>query len=322
MAHVGINKQFQIGKETTYGTSATPTKVVDVSSVSMKLALETSEDESLMISKTATSIDKTGEKYSGEVSFLFKPESHDLLLFAHGAEDSAPEKIDGTTGVYKHTITLSDIGERLPSFTAVIDKGQAIKKYLGCKFSNYKLDFKTDSAIKGSASINACDETTGTLETLPLPEKKAYKVNNAIVKINGEEYNFVIDASYEIDEGFYQFPKTFGSGYKYPEPVQTKREVKLNFSAFYDATMEGLRENYFKTGTTVSLEFTFLSPEPIEVGQFHKAVLSIPNFFIESCDADLAGKEAIKAEVSGKALLVGGVEPVTWELYDSVSTKY
>lgn len=320
---MGNGRRLQIGPESTYGTAATMTDTINITNESITLEIETGEEESLLGGKASSGKDVMGRKGGGDIAVSLKPDNNKLFAFAFGKEAANPVLVDGTTGVYKHTLTLVPSSETLKSFTVTVDRGAAIKAYKGCKISSCKLDFKNGSYITGSFGIVAQDEAAGTLNSgLPNPSIKAYKYTGGNCKIDSVDFNDITDASFDLNNDMFTPSATLASGMVKPEGNVGKREVKTDFTCFYNAASEALRENKFKEGVYVELEYRFESPAEIETGENYRFEIVFPNLFLEKVDANVSGKDIIECKVSGSGMEIGSEEPVIMYLYDNKSTKY
>ena len=65
MFYTGTGSSLQIGKETEYGTAVTPTALIDLTSESIKVAVEKGDEGSLLASKTPMSRDLLSITVSG-----------------------------------------------------------------------------------------------------------------------------------------------------------------------------------------------------------------------------------------------------------------
>jgi len=316
--YTGAGASFQVGKETTFATQATPTNAINFLNESISLSVERLTEDSLIVSKTARAMDVMGFSVAGDFSVILKPENiKQLLHLSLGVED-APTLVPATTGAYSHIFKLIDGETSLPSFTAVIDRKVATPAYTGLKVSSLKLDAKAKDFIRGTISVKGSGkEEVGTLETLPAPTMKAYRFVNGSLTIDGVEFADVSSVGLTIDNTLEDGEQTLGSGYYNSEGQHSERVINLEIECYYNATSNTIRENKYKTdGASASIVLTLESPELIEVGQKHRFIVTLPNVVITEANPNISGKEKIALTLSGQALETTGAEAIEVNVID------
>ena len=314
--YTGTGTRLQAGKESSFAEAASPTTLVDLTSESIKVAVEKGDEGSLLGSKTASNRDLLAVTVEGSVSFILRPESAGLILHAAlGGEDTCAQV--GETDAYTHTIGLCDVNEALPSLTFTIDRKAAIKRYAGCTISALSLDCAAGDYVKGSIDIKGTTEENGTIEeALKSFSIPSYRCTNATFTVNGSTYD-ITSASLKIDNALESSPRTYASGLYAGRPQHGKRAVTINFEIPYSAEVETLRSSYLTSEENASVQLTFSSP-----AAGHSITITLSHVAISEVDANVGGTGILSSTVAGEALSVGTEEPITIVITDKISTPY
>ena len=319
----GSGSSFQIGLETEYGVKVEPTEQINFLNESITLDVIRESEESLLMAKTIRSKDVMGYSSGGDFSVILKPENIKPLLYLSLGKEEYPELKSGTTGVYKHSFTLTEPDETLPSFTAVIDRKFAVPAYTGLKVSSFSLEAQSADYIRSSLSLQGSGkEEEGEVVTLPIPTLKAFRFVNGSLTLDGVEFGEVssvkLDINNQLDEGDF----TLGSGYYRSEGQHNEREVSISIDCFYNAKSNTIRENKYKTdGATANIILTFESPEEIETGEKIRFEVILPNVVITEANPNVSGKEKIELTLEGMALEGIETEPITINVFDGDEEK-
>lgn len=312
----GTGSRIQIGKEASFGQAAAPTTLVDLTSESIKVAVEKGDEGSLLGSKTASSRDLLAVTVEGSVSFILRPESAGLILHAAlgGADTCAQVE---SSELYTHTMGLCDVNETLPSFTVVVDRKAAVKKYAGCTIGALSIDCAAGDYVKGSIDLKGTTEATGTLDAnlkgFAIP---SYRCTSATFTIDGNTFD-IASASLKIDNALESAPRTYASGLYAGQPQHGKRTVSISFEIPYSAEVEELKSSYLTSEEHASVSLTFSSP-----AAGHTITVTLPSVAVSEVDANVGGTGILSATIAGEALSVGEDEPITVVITDKISTPY
>jgi hypothetical protein len=314
--YTGTGSRLQAGKESSFAQAASPTMLVDLTSESIKVAVEKGDEGSLLGSKTATNRDLLAVTVEGSVSFILRPESAGLILHAALGGDDTCSQV-GDSDAYTHTMGLCDVHEVLPSLTLAIDRKAAIKRYAGCTISALSLDCAAGDYVKGSIDLKGTTEESGTIDaalsgfTIP-----SYRCTNAIFTVNGSSYD-IASASLKIDNALESAPRTYASGLYAGQPQHGKRSVTINFEIPYSAEVETLKSSYLISEEHASVQLTFSSPK-----EGHSITITLSHVAIGEVDANIGGTGILSSTVAGEALSVGETEPITIVITDKIPTPY
>ncbi len=312
----GTGAMLQFGKETTFAEAASPTNLIDLTSESIKVEVEKGDEGSLLASKTPMRKDLLGISVEGSITFILKPETAGLLFHSvMGSSDNCTQ-IESTER-HKHTFTLCEANESLPSLTIVIDRKAAIKKYPGCTISSLSLDCAAGDYVKGSIELKGTKEEVGTLNpTLKGFTIPSYRCTSATFLIADETFD-ISNASLKIDNSLEVVPKTYSSGLFSGKPLHGKRSVTISLEIPYSSKIEQLKDTYLLSETNASILLTFTSSNPD-----YSIEISLPNVSISNVDANVNGSGILTSNVEGEALSVLEQEPITVTITDKTSTPY
>lgn len=312
---VGTGTQCAFGKESVFGTKATMTDLVNLTSETLSAAVEKGDEGSLLASKTAMSRDLMSIKVSGDVSFILRPEfAGHLFYFATGGTDSVTASTP--EGYHKHQMVLCEPNADLPTFTVTVDRKVANKAYTGCTISNLSLTCAAGDYVSGSFSIMGYKEEEGTTVDLPAYTIPSYRCTSATFTV-GEETFDISSATFTLDNALVEAPQTYSSGLYSGQPQHGLRSVTVDFDIPYNTQVEDLKEELLTTDATAEVVLKFTSSD---TNQF--ITLTMANVSINSVTNNVSGTGLISASVSGEALSVGDEEPLVVEIQDKVATAY
>lgn len=321
--NTGVGSRVAIGKETTWGVPVPDTMLMHFTGEGLVPEINKVEEESLLAAKAAAAYDIMGIKVSGDVSGILKPEMVGFLLRAAlGGADTVTPNADGVTGQAKHEIALQSASAALPSYTLIVDRKVAIKRYSGCRVESLKLSAKAGDYVRFTVSIKGKDESTGTITTVIVPSKKAYKFIGATITVGGtpfEATGFDIDIMNQLEEG----PQTNLSGVYHSEPMHGKRKVSITIDKPYDASAEALRDaNLLADAVITSIVLHLESPAIIAATSKYRADITLRNVAIMEAKTNVGGPGIMSTNISGEATAVGSDEPITAVIYDDQATAY
>lgn len=313
--YTGIGASVQIGKEAIFKTAVPPDTLLDITSESIKVAVEKGDEGSLLASKTVASRDLLSVTVSGSLSFILKPEFAGLLFhLALGGADTVTQNSEGSN---THKISLCGANENLPSLTIVVDRKVAVKKYSGVTISALNIDAAAGDYVKGSVDIVGVKEEVGTLtpslDSFSIP---SYRCTQAVFKVGGEVFD-ISSCSLKIDNALETAPKTYASGLYAGQPQHGRRSVSVSFEIPYGSNIETLRDQYLTTEDNASIELLFTSSNAE-----YSVKTIIPNLSINDVSANVSGTGILTASVAGEALSIGKTEPITVEITDKTATPY
>lgn len=313
--YTGTGASAQFGKESVFGTSVVPTSLINLTSESMKLTVNKSDEGSLLASKTAMSRDLLDVTVDGSIDFILRPEFAGLLFqSALGGSDTVTD--NSVTGYFDHTINLAAVSSDLPSITVVIGRKAAVKKYAGCTISTLSLDCAANDYVKGTIEVKGVNEEEGTLATLASYTIPSYRCTSATFTVGGTSYD-ISSSSFKIDNALEDAPKTYSSGLYASQPQHGIRSTTISFDMPYSNSVETLKSTLLTTETNSAIVLTFTSTD-----SNYKIKITMPNVAIDSCTNNVTGTGVITASLSGVALSSGSTEPLSVVITDATQTAY
>ena len=313
--YTGVGTNLQFGKEGAFGTPATATAMVNLTSESIVESYEKGDEGSLLASKTATDKDVMGVSVGGSVSFVLRPEFAGLLF--HGAMGGADAVTEATGGFYNHTIHLCDVNEDLPSLTFKMDRKATKAVYAGCTISTLQLDCVAGDYVKGSFDIVGTCETTGTLDGVSTYSIPSYRCVDATCNVDGSVFD-ISSATIKIDNGIVEAPKTFSSGLYKGQPQHGKRTVTVDFEIPYSTDLED-KVITWKAKDTVPFVITLKAKDGLEE---YTITITLSHVTLDSYSHSVGGTGLVTASGSGEALSKGSDEPITVVINDKHSESY
>jgi hypothetical protein len=323
MPFTGSGVALQIGKESTWGSSAAGAKIIDVTSESIKMTPDKKVQDSLIASKAAPAKDLMGLLVDGDFSFILRPEYAGYLFhLAFGGVDVVQSGVPVASS-YTHTIPLAEANGTgtIPSFTAIVDRRAAIKKYSGCKVATFDLEAAVGDYVKCKISLMGKDEATGTLATLAALALKAFKVVSAVCTIASTTYD-TKKVTMKLDNKQEDTGQTYATGLYHGQPIHGQRETTLDIEMNYDATVETLHDTYGVTGVVISsIVVTLVSPSMVTGTTPYTVTLTFNNVSA-TIERNVSGTGLIIAKLNGTPTSVSTTEPVTVAIIDATAAAY
>lgn len=320
---VGSGSSLQAGKESTWGTAVASTFPINFTSESIVLKADKKADESLLASKAAMASDLMRLSVDGSFSFVLRPEfAGQLFKMALGGTDTVSQNVGAVTGYHKHSIVLADANGAFPSYTFIVDRKVAVKKYAGGKVESLSLECKAGDYVKGTVNIKAKDETSGSLTAGLTFSKNSFKTIGATLVVGGVTHD-VNNATFTLANNLQESEQTYGLGLYNPEPLHSTRDITIDFDIPYSTAIDTLKDTYLLTNDLANTAvLTLLSPSMVTGTSPYKVVLTLNNVSVTDVSYNVSSTGVISAKVSAKALAIGSTEPLTAEIYDGTTAAY
>ncbi len=309
----GSGSVCQAGLQTVWGTSAVPDNLVNMTSESINVTAEKTEEGNLLSSKTANQRDLMSIKVDGSISAVLRPEFADWLFEAAlGAK---------TSSASPYAYTLQDPNNDLPVSTFVISRGGIVKTYPDVTTKSLKISaaaqdyVKVDIDISGVKELSSGDTGAQPVQTLSftLPSYRCTQATLLYGAGGTAKASLATSLSVEscditIDNGVEDAPATYGSGLYSERPVVGLRSVSVDFSIPYSDAMDAFRKTYYlgESSPCVALKLLFTTSDADENIEIY-----IPYVNITSASGNVSGTGIIDSSFSGEALSVGSAEPIT-----------
>ena len=314
--YTGTGSAVQIGKETQFAQGVSPTTLVDITSESIKVAVEKGDEGSLLASKTQMRRDLLGVTVDGSLSFILKPQTAGLLLHAALGGTDTCTQIESSEK-WRHTMALCGANESLPSLTVIVHRRAATKEYAGCTIASLSLECAAGDYVKGSIDLRGIKEEDGTLnESLKGFTVPSYRCTAATFSVGGESLD-ISSATLRIDNALEAAPRTYASGLYAGRPQHGRRSVGISFEIPYSGAVEELKQTYLTAETCTSIQLAFTSSNPD-----YSIQITLANVSIGSVEANVGGSGILSASIDGEALSVGDEEPIVVVITDKTNSAY
>lgn len=310
---VGSGSVCQAGLQAAWGTSVAPSNLVNMTSESINVTAEKTDEGNLLASKTANQRDLMSIKVDGSISTVLRPEFADWLF------EAAMGSKSGAASPY--TFTLQNPNNDLPVSTFVLSRGGIVKTYPDVTIKSLKISaaaqdyVKVDIDIAGVKELSAGDTGAQTVQTLSftLPSYRCTQATLLYGAGGTAKASLVNSLSVEscditIDNGVEDAPSTYGSGLYSERPVVGLRSVSVDFSIPYSDAMDTFRKTYYlgEASPCVALKLKFTTSNADENVEIY-----VPYVNITSAGGNVGGTGIIDSSFSGEALSVGNTEPIT-----------
>lgn len=319
---VGTGAGVQLGKESAWGSVAVGTNIINFTSESMKVTADKKDEGNLVASVSPTARDLMSIKVDGSLSFILRPEFAGFLMkAAFGGTDTVATG-SPVVGANTHSIALVSATGTLPSYTVLVDRKVSVKKYTGMKVDSLQLDAKTGDYVKGTITVKAKDEGTGTMASLTPLALQSFRCINATLTLAGTTYD-VTGSTFKINNKLEDAPQTYASGLYSTEPVHGMREITIDFEMPYAAAIDTLSTTNYLTETKVATAIlTLQSPSMVTGTTPYQVKITMNNVAITDVSTNVGGTGLISSKVSGIALSVGATAPAIVEVIDATATAY
>jgi len=320
----GRDAKLQIGVETTWGTSVTPTAEVAFNSEDLRLSLGYISEDALVGAKTKGQMDIGSEKVEGGFQFIAKPDDYFGIILAATLGDEATAAQVDTSTAYDHVFTPLAGGTTtsLPKITAVVDRKTGVYGYSSCKVSSLELSAQKGDYLRGTVSVVGYDEESSSLASLTAPTTKAFKFSHGTITVDSTEYDEIEGVSFSYNNNLENDLQTLGSGANMAEIEPQAREITMSLDVLDSTDLASLRTSKFKAGATADVVLTFTSEETIEAGYYYTLTIDMPLCYITEDNPSVSGPERLRHSVSLTATEDSSNEAVTVTLRDDNSSDY
>lgn len=309
---VGSGSIATAGLQTSYGTAVTPSSLLNMTSESIAVTANKSDEGNLLLSKTANQRDLTSITVEGSVSTILRPEFADWMFEACLGKKNSD-------GAY----ILADPNTDLPVSTLVLGRGGIYKKYADVTARSLSINaaaqdyVKADIDVVGVKEEAAIASDAGSMTSFSKPSYRCTKAR-LIYGAEGAELDVNFDAnqansyavesaSVSIDNGVEAAPATYQSGIYANRPYFGKRSVTVEFTLPYSEAVEAIRQQYYlsEAAPNMALLLAFTTADKDENIQIY-----LPHVNITNAPANVGGEGLVETTFTGEALSVGSDEPI------------
>lgn len=306
---VGSGSVCQAAKQTTWGTSVTPTVLLNMTGESITVDYQKGDEANLIAKKTASEKELLAVVTEGGIDTILRPEFIDWVLEAALGKKAS--------NVY----TLADANTELPISTIVMDRGGIVKTYPDITVRSLTIEAPAQDYVRasldlvGTKEINAGATGAQTVQSLSFT-KPSYRCTSATLYYGAggaaasslATTLCVENTTITIDNGVEDSPATYCSGLYNDRPVPGQRTVTVDFNIPYSTDVDTFRNTYYKdeASPNLAMKLVFTTADTDE-----KVEIYMPNVNLTSGGGNVGGAGIIDTSFSGEALSVGTSEPIT-----------
>lgn len=306
---VGSGSVCQAAKQTTWGTSVTPTVLLNMTGESITVDYQKGDEANLIAKKTASEKELLAVVTEGGIDTILRPEFIDWILEAALGKKAS--------NVY----TLADANTELPISTIVMDRGGIVKTYPDMTARSLTIEAPAQDYVRasldlvGTNEINAGATGAQTVQSLSFT-KPSYRCTSATLYYGAggtaasslASTLCVENTTITIDNGVEDSPATYCSGLYNDRPVPGQRTVTVDFNIPYSTDVDTFRNTYYKdeASPNLAMKLVFTTADEDE-----KVEIYMPNVNLTSGGGNVGGAGIIDTSFSGEALSVGSSEPIT-----------
>lgn len=316
---------LQFGKETTYGEGGTPSRQIKVASESFKPMYNKIEEGLLTGGKAGSKKETMSIRTEGSISTLARPDDVGFFLKATLGNEEVSSIEDEK--VFLHTFKALGTNEDdvLPSIFAIADKKVNKFLYNGLKINSLSFSASPEDYLKLDLNLVGRNETTNAeMNNDLLPTTlKSFKFRNGKVKIAGQDVADITSINFNYENQLDTQTQTTSTGVYYKEPNVGVRTIQTTLEAIYTSELEQIRELYYKTDETVSIELLFDSEYKIpETDIYYQMKITIPCNQLSDATANFGSAETIKQSMTFDAFEENGQELITIDLINGEANEY
>lgn len=316
----GEDTKLQIGKETTWGTAATPTVEIDMISEEFGEEMMVNTEPTLVGKATAGRSDIMGKKVPGGFTMLVKPDNIGLILAcALGVEADSSHV---ASGVYDHAFSLiTGSSATLPFFTAVVDKKTGAKGFVSNKINSLAFECPSNDYLTAKVASIGRAEASDSLESLTLSSLRAFNFNDMTVEVDDAILNEVLSCTITLNNNL-EDDLFVADGSEYMIEIdRQRREVTVEMEVLWNSDIDTIRTNHYKAGDPVKLEIIFTG-DTAATGYYYTLTFLLNNAYITADPiAKISGPERMRTTLSFRAAAIGTDEPFTAVLRNLTAAK-
>lgn len=313
---------IQYGKEDEYGEEiGTATRQIEVGSETFKYVPNKVEEGLLTGSKIGGKVNTMSKSAEGGISTLARPDDIGLFLMAMTGTNPTPVLVEGSTGAYTRTFTLTN-ADHLPTlFFKVLRETGIAKGYTGLMFDGLSFNVQAGDTLKMDMTMKGKAEVDTTMETgLSISPLKPFRLDNAIVKVGGTPLE-VFTTKFEMKSNLNASLQSNHSGIYLRKPTVGRFDLITEFETDYNTVSNTLRNLYWLTDDIFSAEITFFNGSNIEEGFPYSLKISLPTNQMTDNTVNISGQGPVKIPIKLKAV-ENGVEPISITLVNGYNQAY
>jgi hypothetical protein len=319
MEHLGLNSILEIAKETTFGTVVTGKLRLNIESDSVSQDNKKENDSSILVTDCVSGATLKEQSTKGDIT-IKEALTSDLPSLGLLLDEASIPTSSG--GKYLHTLNPFAVasGTVLPTFTLTKQLGdtgvvntfaglQLSNAEIGMDWSNMNVDLKYTVVGKGTV-------VSGTLSGSTNPNGNKLLILNSIALLNNVNISdSITKATISYNAGLNEPKGVWASGYNKPKRAHGLKEVKVTLEVLFDGTFDTFKKTFVPADAYAPVDLKLLTTS----GEYLRFYM--PNVSFTADDPGTT-KDILLLTLTGTAVRLNNVTPLTVYTYDSVSTKY
>jgi hypothetical protein len=307
-----MTRYLGIGKQTGFGTAATPNKFVAVNSIS--LAPNEERDYPFTIADRAALFVQPAQKYSEiEAEMMLWPEGGIENILHAFFQNVTTTTLDATNGVYRHTFTPAGFNPTITYYTfeAGYDPGLQALRAANCVVDSLEFSFASDSVPTLSFSAVGDYPTLVARSTPSFPAVRPFQVPDVSAQIGGSPAELQ-ELSIELGNNVERIHDLAGS----LKAIELQAlEVSGSFSVRFRNTAH---LSNFLNRTETSLKVTLEGP--VAGGSYNYSLeIELPKIVYDAWGAEVSEADLLVQDVDFRALKPASGDVVIVRLVNKVS---
>jgi len=307
-----MSRYLGLGKQTGFGTAATPTKFIAANSVSLTPNEE--REFSHTIADRAPLFVQPSQKYSEiEVETMIWPEGGLENILHAFFQNVNTTTLDATNGVYRHTFTPASFNPTVTYYTfeAGFDPGLQALRTPNCVINSLEFSFANASAPTLSISAIGDFPSAVSRSTPSFPAVRPFAVPDVSVQIGGSPA--------ELRELSIEFVNNVERVHDLNGALRAIELQGLEVSGSFSVRFRNMTHlNNFLNRTETSLRATLTGP--IAGGSHNYSLeIELPRIVYDSWNAEISEADLLVQDVDFKALKPASGDAVIVRLVNKVS---
>jgi len=308
-----MSRYLGLGKETSFGASATPSRFVDPLRIDI-----TCEKEPILRRSIASRfpLDKAPGNIvvTGEVEFQVDPEViGDFLLMLLGKVEADQPDPSNAPSVYQHVFTPCELEEEPATYTLEIGMNGSARRIVSTILESLSVEFAPGEYASATASIVGQKEEQASLVTPSFPSVRCWHSGDASITINDSQAELRA-LSLEINNNPSTDHHVIGNRYL------TRHELgELEVTGSMDIRFADRGElDRFLGDEEASMKIT-LTGDLIEGEYRYELQIELPRIVYSAWSGEISGVEPIVQSVDFTALRSSGGEPIKVTLTNTLN---
>lgn len=302
---IGKFTTFQVGRQSTYGTPATPEADFKMLSISIDEKTEYKQSEALVGKRGTDDRIIASKKVEGSASIYPSPHSIGYLLESFFGNEVAPAQVDVSTA-YDHVFKFAGINDTLTPLTVHVDKVVHDYGFQDVYINKITFNLSLGEYVTVDLDMTGKKEINGgsTNVTYTVPTTKAFTYKHGSIKLDGVANNGDITSAKVTFENNLKTDRrgfTTSDIEHFLEPTLGEAKVTYDLEFFYNSNTETLRSTKYKSDTATDIELILTHEEEVESGYPYQLSFKTSKGSMTNFTTDISGPD----ELTGSCTIEG-----------------